>query len=212
MLAIQRGNLLSGGGELLDVSAMLAGRDGRARLAIVSAHALSDIPVLQFFVSRVLVELARMVRKQPKATLGHVAFFDEADIYIPAVSVPATKDPMFELLRRARSGGLGVFLATQNPGDLDYKARDNISTWLVGKVAQDRAIEKMRNLLGAYPNVASRLAGQATGNFFLLNPSVPGGARELRAEASIMKTDQLQEHEIALLARDTAERDVPGRG
>ena len=46
-----------------------------------------------------------------------------------------------------------MLLATQNPGDFDYKARDNIGTWLVGKVAQDRAIEKMRNLLAGYPNV-----------------------------------------------------------
>jgi hypothetical protein len=80
MLAIQRGNLLSGAGDVLDVHAMLAPRDGKARLAIVSAVALTDVAVLQFFVSRLLVELGRMVRRHPHGELRAVAFFDEADM------------------------------------------------------------------------------------------------------------------------------------
>jgi DNA helicase HerA-like ATPase len=118
---------------------------------------------------------------------------------------------MFDLLRRARAGGLGVFLATQNPGDLDYRARDNISTWLIGRVGQPRAIEKMRNLLGAYPDVAGRLATQTTGSFFLINPDLSRVARELRADPALMRTEQLQEQEIAELARATApSRPGPG--
>jgi GTPase SAR1 family protein len=206
-LAIHRGALLTGDGEPLDVAAMLAPTlDGRSRLTILSAVALTDVGVLQFFVSRLLVELARAVRRHPQPTLRAVALFDEADSYIPAVAAPPTKEPMFELLRRARAGGLGVFLATQNPGDLDYRARDNISTWLIGRVAQPRAIDKMRPLLGDYPDVATRLAQQTTGSFFLLNPELSRLPRELRAAPSLMKTDQLQEHEIATLARATADR------
>ena len=106
---------------------------------------------------------------------------------------------MFDLLRRARSGGIGVMLATQNPGDIDYKARDNIATWLVGKVAQDRAIEKMRNLLASYPNVGPRLATQPTGHFFVLGNTT----REIKSDRSMMVTDQLADDEIARLARET---------
>jgi len=106
---------------------------------------------------------------------------------------------MFELLRRARSEGLGVMLATQNPGDIDYKARDNIGTWLVGKIAQDRAIEKMRNLLASYPSVGARLATQPLGHFFVLGT----GTREIRAERAMMVTEQLADHEILELARAT---------
>jgi hypothetical protein len=199
-LAIQRGHLLSGDGEPLDIPSLLTQRNGRARLSIISAVALADVSVLQFWVSRLLVELGRTVRRSPSAQLRAVAFFDEADTYVPATSSPPTKDPMFDLLRRARSGGLGVLLASQNPGDFDYRARDNIATWFVGKVAQERAIDKMRNLISTYPNVGPRLAAQTTGSFFLL-----GGAqaRELRADASLMKTEQLSEHEITVLARQT---------
>lgn len=197
-LRIQRGALLVGDGEALDVAALLPPVGGRPQLTIINTAALGDVAVLQFWVSRFLIELARLARKRPSKGLQGVAFFDEADAYVPATSTPPTKEPMFDLLRRARSGGLGILLATQNPGDFDYKARDNIGTWLVGKVAQERAIEKMRNLLGAYPNVGPRLATQPTGHFFVLTT---GRAVEVRCDRALMQTEQLAELEVAELAR-----------
>ena len=197
-LRIQRGTLLTGDGETLDIDAFLPPAGERPRLTIINTSALTEIPVLQFWVSRLLIELARLARKRPTKELQAVAFFDEADAYVPAVGAPPTKEPMFDLLRRARSGGLGVLLATQNPGDFDYKARDNIGTWLVGKVAQDRAIEKMRNLLGPYPQVASRLATQSTGHFFEL---AGGRAIEIKCDRSLMQTEQMSEAELLEVAR-----------
>jgi DNA helicase HerA-like ATPase/energy-coupling factor transporter ATP-binding protein EcfA2 len=196
-LGIQRGALLTGDGEPLDPAALLPPAGARPRLSIINTSALTEIAVLQFWISRLLVELGRLARKRPSKALQGVVFFDEADAYIPATSTPPTKEPMFELLRRARSEGLGVMLATQNPGDIDYKARDNIGTWLVGKVAQDRAIEKMRNLLASYPNVGSRLATQPIGHFFVLG----SGTREIKADRAMMVTEQLADHDIAELAR-----------
>ncbi len=195
-LRIQRGGLLSGDGPMLDVASLLP-VGGKPKLAIINTAALSDVPMLQFWVSRLLIELSRLARKRPSKTLQGVAFFDEADAYVPAIGAPPTKEPMFDLLRRARSGGLGVLLATQNPGDFDYKARDNIATWLVGKVAQSRAIEKMRNLIGAYPNVGPRLANQPTGHFFVL---ANGKAIEVKSDRSMMQTEQLSEGEVTELA------------
>jgi adenylylsulfate kinase-like enzyme len=198
-LEIQRGALLVGDGEPLDVAALLPPAGARTRLSIINTAALGEIAVLQFWISRLLVELGRLARKRPSKALQGVVVFDEADAYIPAGSNPPTKEPMFELLRRARSEGFGVVLATQNPGDIDYKARDNIGTWLVGKVAQDRAIEKMRNLLSSYPNVAARLATQPTGHFFVLG----AGTQEIKADRAMMVTEQLTDGEIAALARAT---------
>ncbi|MEO7731802.1 MAG: DUF87 domain-containing protein, partial [Kofleriaceae bacterium] len=122
-LEIQRGALLTGDGEPLDAGALLPPSGARTRLSIINTAALGEIAVLQFWISRLLVELGRLARKRPSKTLQGVVVFDEADAYIPAGSNPPTKEPMFELLRRARSEGLGVVLATQNPGDIDYKAR-----------------------------------------------------------------------------------------
>jgi energy-coupling factor transporter ATP-binding protein EcfA2 len=200
-LDIQRGALLSGDGESLDVGALLPPLGAtRTRLSIINTSALTDVSILQFWVSRLLVELGRLGRKRPSATLQAATFFDEADAYLPAQSVPPTKEPMFDLLRRARSTGIGVLLATQNPGDFDYKARDNVNTWLLGKITQEAAISKMRNLIGDYPDVGPRLASQRTGSFFLLTGQVK---RELKADRSLMETVQLPESEVAELARRT---------
>lgn len=200
-LRIQRGALLSGDGEPLDVGALLPPLGAnRTKLSIINTSALTDVSILQFWVSRLLVELGRLGRKRPSATLQAAIFFDEADAYLPAQSAPPTKEPMFDLLRRARSTGIGVLLATQNPGDFDYKARDNINTWLLGKITQDTAVGKMRNLIGDYPDVGPRLASQRTGGFFLLTGPVK---RELKADRSLMETIQLSESEVAELARRT---------
>lgn len=196
-LEIQKGTLLAGEGDALDVAAMLPA-GGRARFTIINTAAIAEIPVLEFWISRLLVEVGRLARKRPAKQLQAAAFFDECDAYIPAIGAPPTKEPMFDLLRRARSAGIAMLLATQNPGDLDYKARELVGTWLVGKVGEPRAIEKMRNLLGSYPNVSTRLANQTTGQFFMLRA---GKALELRADRSMMQTEQLAEHEIAALAR-----------
>ncbi|HEX2691649.1 MAG TPA: helicase HerA-like domain-containing protein [Kofleriaceae bacterium] len=196
-LDIQRGALLTGDGEPLDAAQLLPPPGARTRLSIINTSALTEIPVLQFWISRLLVEIDRLARKRPSKALQGVVFFDEADAYIPAIGNPPTKEPMFELLRRARSRGVGVMLATQNPGDIDYKARDNIVTWLVGKVAQERAIGKMRNLLANYPNVGPRLATQPTGHFFVLG----GGIKEIKSDRAMMVTEQLADHEIAEFAR-----------
>jgi hypothetical protein len=200
-LLIQRGALLSGAGEPLDVAALLPPPNaGRASLSIINTTALSELPVQQFWVSRLLVELNRLGSKRPSPVLQAVAFLDEADEYIPAMRQPPTKEPMFGLLRRARSTGIGMLLATQNPGDLDYKARDNLNTWLLGRIAQDTAIAKMRNLIGNYPDVGPRLASQRTGSFFLLSGATK---RELKADRALMETVQLSEAEVAELARAT---------
>ncbi len=197
-LGIQRGALLAGDGEPLDVASLLPPKGARPRLTIISTGALAEVAVLQFWVSRLLVELGRLARKRPSKTLQAAVLFDEADVYIPATGTPPTKEPMFDLLRRARPAGIAILLATNDPSALDYKVRDHVGTWMLGKITQDRAIEKMRNLLSGYPNVATRLATQPTGHFFVL----ADGATEIRCDASLMRAEPMAEHDIVELSRN----------
>ena len=102
-----------------------------------------------FWVAQLLMTLGRWISKSPAVdgSLQAVILFDEADLYLPAVRQPATKEPMEHLLKRARSAGLGLLLATQSPGDFDYKCRDNIRTWFVGQVKEANSIAKMKPML-----------------------------------------------------------------
>lgn len=104
-----------------------------------------------------------------------------------------------DLLRRGRSAGVGVFIATQSPGDLDYKCRENIRTWFVGKVAQKPAIDKMKPLLSdCRINIEGKLAQAKTGEFFRIED---GEVIEFKATQSLMRTAQMTEEHIIAVAK-----------
>ncbi|MBY0460411.1 MAG: hypothetical protein K2V38_24105, partial [Gemmataceae bacterium] len=122
------------------------------------------------------------------------------DAYLPAVGKPATKGPMEGLLKRARSAGIGLFLATQSPGDFDYRCRDQVLTWLVGRVKEPVAIGKLKPLLESRPGAADRLAEQKAGEFYLARE---GDVRPIQTERNLIPTEQLPEDRILELARAT---------
>jgi hypothetical protein len=175
---------------------------GKTRLSVISTKFLGDTSSIQFWVAQLLLELSRWMSKRPSSDLQAVVLFDEADLYLPATSKPATKEPMESLLKRARSAGLGIMLATQSPGDLDYKCRENINTWLLGKIKEDVALKKMKPMLSEYSrDISGELAGQNVGDFFCVQEGRVTAVRSLR---SAIATQQLPEAEILQLARTPA--------
>jgi hypothetical protein len=194
------------GGEQLDVDALLGTgphtKPGRVRLSVISTRFLGDAAKVDFWVSQLLVAVSRWCARSPQPHLQAVFLFDEADIYLPAGNKqPATKAPMEDLLKRARSAGVGVFLATQSPGDFDYKCKENVRTWLIGRVKEPRAIEKLKPMLAvAKGNVMDKLAGQAAGEFYLVRES---GVTAVRSDESFIRTEQLAENSIVALARSS---------
>ncbi len=200
-----RGDLLSAEGEPMDAEVLLGlgehARPGRTRLSIISTKFLGPAQDVQFWVAQFLMEMARWTSRAPSKTLQAVLLFDEADLYLPAIGKPPTKEPMENLLKRARSAGLGLLLATQSPGDFDYRCRENIRSWFVGRVTQQTALVKMRPMLSdCRVDVESRLPGQSTGQFHLIRE---GEVTAFRAGRSLVATEQLAEGEILALARRT---------
>ena len=176
---------------------------GKTTLSVISTKFLPDAGAVDFWVSRLLLELTRWSSRNPSSRLQAIVMLDEADIYLPAQTKPATKQPMQDLLRRARSAGVGVFLATQSPGDLDYRCRDNITSWFVGRISEKTALDKMRPLLSDYrSNFAGKLATAHAGEFFALSE---GRVAEIKAERSLMNTSQLGEDEIVAVSRAGAD-------
>src|SRR5262249_49072180 len=111
--------------------------------------------------------------------------------YLPTIRRLATKAPMESLLKRARSAGVSILLATQTPGDFDYKCRENVLTWLVGKVREVRAVEKLAAVLGG-----------ATDRRV---PPGPGVGRDPGPRPPVARgAEQLPEGRILELARQSA--------
>ena len=202
-LALARKQLLAAAAEPLDIDALLGrGPDARpalTRLSIVNTQFLGDPAAVEFWVAQLLLALDRWRTRNPSPRLQAVFLFDEADAYLPALRQPATKAPMESLLRRARSAGVGLFLATQSPGDLDYKCRDQIRTWLIGRVKEQVAIGKLKPMLEAgRVDAAAKLPGQGTGQFYLVREREVAA---VQSEPSLIPTVQLPEDRILDLAR-----------
>jgi hypothetical protein len=201
-LQLSRARTLSTDDESLDVDALLGrgafAQAGRTQLSIISTKFLGDRLDIEFWMSQFLMAVKRWGDQHPSPDLQAVFLFDEADFYLPAQSKPSTKGPMEDLLKRARSAGIGLILATQSPGDFDYKCRDNIRTWLVGKIKEPTAIRKMKPMLSdCKDDVSLRLPVQKTGEFHLLRD---GEATAFQADRSLLVTEQLAEEEILTLA------------
>jgi hypothetical protein len=205
LLTLELNNkLLFNGAERLDVDALLGtgphARPGRVRLSVLSTRFLGDAARVDFWVSQLLVAVSRWCARSPQPRLQALFLFDEADLYLPAgTKQPATKAPMEDLLKRARSAGVGIFLATQSPGDFDYKCKENVRTWVIGRVKETRAVDKLKPMLAAGKGgVSDKLAGQAAGEFFLVRES---SVTQVRSDESLLRTEQLPEDQIANLAR-----------
>ena len=206
-LRLNHGDLLAARGEPLEIEALFGlgrhAKPGRTRLSIIGTKFLGSSQDVQFWIAQFVMEVGRWISRAPApdGTLQAVLMFDEADLYLPAVRQPASKEPMEHLLRTARSAGLGLLLATQSPGDFDYRCRDNIRTWFVGQVKETNSLAKMKPMLSeCRVDVAARLPGQTTGQFHLIRDGV---VTSLMADPSAVDPRQIPEDEILSLARRT---------
>ena len=206
-LRLNHGDLLAARGEPLEIEALFGlgrhAKPGKTRLSIISTKFLGSSQDVQFWIAQFVMEVGRWISRAPApdGTLQAVLMFDEADLYLPAVRQPASKEPMEHLLRRARSAGLGLLLATQSPGDFDYRCRDNIRAWFVGQVKETNSLAKMKPMLSeCRVDVAARLPAQTTGQFHLIRDGV---VTSLMADPSAVDPKQIPEEEILSLARRT---------
>jgi len=202
--------LFEGGGESLRMDSLLGlgphARQGRTRLSIIYTGFLGDNENILFWVSQFLSETLRFCQRNPNDELQAVIMFDEADLYIPANAKPATAEPLQSLLKRARSAGLGIMLATQSPGDLDYKSRDQITSWFIGRVREDTALRKLKAAFQSESGLdpAAVLPGQTVGEFHLVQE---GLVRSMKAQRSLIEAEQVPFDRIEQLARETKGQD-----
>jgi len=134
-------------GESLNIQSLLYQPDGRAKVSIFYIAHLSEAE-RQFIITLILENLTGWMRTQSGTTsLRALLYFDELFGYFPPYPKnPPTKEPILRLLKQARAYGLGLILATQNPGDLDYKGLSNAGTWFIGRLQAEN--DKARVMAG----------------------------------------------------------------
>jgi GTPase SAR1 family protein len=163
-------------GEPLDIQNLLYQPNGRPRVSVFYTAHLSDSERL-FITTLVLESLIAWMRTQQGTTsLRALLYIDEMYGYFPPYPAnPPTKQPIMRLLKQARAYGVGVILATQNPGDLDYKGLSNAGTWFIGRLNSEndrnRVMAGLRSMDGGdalSPDEIERMIGDVPRRVFLM--------------------------------------------
>ena len=127
----------------------LLGTRENPRGSIISVAHLDD-KQRHFVIGLLVSELVAWMRRQPASSgIRALLYMDEVHgILPPHPANPPTKGPLLTLFKQGRAFGVGAWLATQNPVDLDYKALGNAGVKLVGRLITDRDRERALEGLG----------------------------------------------------------------
>jgi len=150
---------------------------GKARLSIIYLNTLTSQEDKEIFVSLLCSALYQWMLTLDGSQLWGMLYMDEIAPYLPPVKNPASKQALMMLIRQARKYGLCCLLATQSPGDIDYKALGQVGTMAIGRIMGERALGKVEPLIRAQPGtdteaIIAGLPGMVKGRFVLVNPDV----------------------------------------
>jgi len=159
-------------------------QDGKTQISVINLSHITDFEDQSFVVAQVAFSINAWMRKQGSAPGGNrprlLFFLDEIGggggktAFYPTYPYTSTCKPALNLLvKQARAFGVGCILATQNPGDIDYKGLSNCATWIVGKLQTKRDRDKVREGLTdsefSPADLTKKLARPKTGEFMILN-------------------------------------------
>lgn len=148
---------------------------GKTRVAVIYLNTLHAQEDKEFIVAALADRLYSWMLHNPSPQLQALFYIDEVAPFIPPVEKPACKEDLELLFKQARKFGVGCLIATQNPGDVDYKALSQFGTWVIGRLATRQDLKKVEpalaSLAGADTDaVLAALPGLKPGELVLLSP------------------------------------------
>jgi hypothetical protein len=162
---------------------MLLGKDqpanGKTRVSVIYLNTLSSQQEKEFFMANITQLLYNWMLKHPLKSgqdgLQAVLYIDEIAPFLPPVKMPSCKESLMLLFKQARKYGVGCLIATQNPGDVDYKSIAQISTYLIGSLKTKQDLGKIETRLESMlpegkDRVMATIPALQKGTFLLLSP------------------------------------------
>ena len=198
-------------GLALDIDLLLGRGDdsaalpGKTRVSVIYLNSLTSQEDKTFFVAALADRLYRWMLQNPSKTPQALFYIDEVAPFIPPVRQPASKRGLSLIFKQARKYGVSCLMATQNPGDVDYKAMAQFGTWAVGRLTTVQDIKRIEPTLKSLDpvNVDSlheALPRLQSGEFFLLAPDAFEQTQALQTRWLYTKHETLTEERIEKLA------------
>ncbi|MGE0791739.1 MAG: ATP-binding protein, partial [Sandaracinaceae bacterium] len=204
-------------GVPLDIDSLL-GRDprapiaeGRVRIAVIYLNSLHAQEDKDFFVAAIADRLYAWMLAHPSVEPQLLFYIDEVAPFVPPVRKPACKEGLTLLFKQARKYGVGCLMATQNPGDVDYRAMAQFGTWALGRLTTRQDLKKVEPTLKSLaPDdsdaILARLPSLKPGELVVLSPDRFERPVELRARWLYTKHETWTEDRIEVHAADARER------
>ncbi|HEY0476702.1 MAG TPA: hypothetical protein VGD37_04210 [Kofleriaceae bacterium] len=206
---LSNADVFTPGAEALTAATLVGpSSGGRVPLAIINTAFLGDGPRLRSWVAQLIGTVSRELASSTSRTLHTILVLDGADLLLPAGAGKApAKEPLQELLKRAGAAGLGLVLASQRPGELDYRRCAAIDTWFVGKT-DEPTLDKMKPLFERHPLGHRNPTRLESGRFVMLHD---GSARDVERGAPLIRLERIGDGELKSLAARThpRARDTP---
>jgi hypothetical protein len=147
---------------------------GKTRVSIIYLNTLEAQEDKDFVVATVAGRLVSWMLQNPSPELQALFYIDEVAPFMPPVRKPACKEDLQVLFKQARKFGVGCVVATQNPGDVDYKAMGQFGTWALGRLATRQDLKKVepsvKSLMPAAAPLLEEVPSLRPGELVLLSP------------------------------------------
>ncbi len=141
-------------------------------ISVIYLNTLGSQEEKEYFVATLTNKLYQWMLANPSDKIQGLFVLDEIAPFIPAGSEKPVCKPILKLLfKQARKYGVACVIATQNPGDIDYKAFSQFGTWAVGRLSLKQDLKKVSQALkSAHLNFEEILPTLQTGEFLLYAP------------------------------------------
>jgi hypothetical protein len=130
------------------------------------------------------------------------------------VRKPASKPGLSLLFKQARKYGVCCLMATQNPGDVDYKAMAQFGTWAIGRLTTRQDMKKVEPTVKSLDpvnvdKIMEELPSQKPGEFILISPDNFKQTHRLQTRWLLTKHETLDDERIAALMDEPLAGAIP---
>ena len=180
----------------------------KTRISVIYLNTLHSVEEKEFFIAGIAQLLYSWMLKHPLSDgqegLQCAMFIDEVAPYIPPVKAPACKQSLELLFRQGRKYGVSCIIATQSPGDIDYKAIGQFSTFVLGTLNTKQDIEKVkRRLESVAPKeidfISNKLPALKPGHFLAVSPDEFEKVLEMKTRWLVTEHRALAEESLSEL-------------
>jgi hypothetical protein len=179
----------------------------RTRLSVIYLNALHSTEDKEFFVAAIVEQLYSWMLKNPSQKPQALFYIDEVAPFLPPVRVPASKPGLQLLFKQARKYGVACLMATQNPGDVDYKSMAQFGTWALGRLSTRQDLSKIFPMIKSLaPDTADEILKEmptlSAGQFIILAPDTFSAPVELQSRWLYTKHLTLEERSIEKICNE----------